>query len=65
MGFEIKLEPRDAWVGLFWDVKPRSAWATTEAPKTHELHLYICPVPFVVLHLWREHEPVDYYSTAG
>lgn len=34
----VKLEPRDAWVGLFWD-KRRDG-----------LHVYVCPVPFVVFH---------------
>lgn len=36
--FEAKLEPRDAWVGVFWDRR----W--------DGLHVYVCPVPFVVLH---------------
>jgi hypothetical protein len=38
MKFELKLEPRDAWVGVFWDRRPDG------------LHLYVCPVPFLVFH---------------
>lgn len=38
MKFEVKIEPRDAWVGLFWD------------RRADDLHIYVCPVPFVVFH---------------
>lgn len=38
MSFKMKIEPRDAWVGLFWD------------RRADGLHVYVCPVPFVVLH---------------
>lgn len=37
---EIKFEPRDLWVGLYWDRKRDS------------LHFYVCPVPTLVIHLW-------------
>jgi len=40
--FELLLEPRDAWVGLFWDRRPSA------------VHFYMCPAPFVVLHLWKD-----------
>jgi hypothetical protein len=36
--FEAKIEPRDAWIGLFWDRRPDG------------LHFFVCPLPFVVLH---------------
>jgi hypothetical protein len=36
--FSVKVEPRDAWVGLYWD------------RRRDGLHVYVCPVPFVVLH---------------
>jgi hypothetical protein len=36
--FEAKFEPRDAWVGLFWD------------RRVDGLHVYVCLVPFLVLH---------------
>lgn len=39
----LKLEPRDAWVGLFWD-KRRFCGRDS-------FHIYVCPVPFVVLHV--------------
>lgn len=36
--FEVKFEPRDVWVGLFWD------------RRLDGTHIYICPVPLLVLH---------------
>jgi len=39
MRFEFRIEPRDCWVGLFWDRRP-------------ELHLYVCPLPTVLFHWW-------------
>jgi hypothetical protein len=36
----IRFEPRDIWVGLFWD------------RRADGLHLYVCPLPCIVLH-WR------------
>lgn len=39
----LKLEPRDAWVGLFWDVQRFCGRET--------LHVYICAIPFVPLHI--------------
>lgn len=38
MTFEAKFEPRDIWVGLFWD------------RRIDGLHIYVCPVPLLVLH---------------
>jgi len=34
----LRFEPRDLWVGLFWDRRPDGT------------HYYICLVPCVVLH---------------
>lgn len=41
--YEIIFEPRDLRVGAFWD------------SKDGDLHLYVCPVPTLALHviLWR------------
>jgi hypothetical protein len=36
----IKFEPRDIWIGLFWDRRPDG------------LHIYVCPLPCLVIH-WR------------
>ena len=36
---ELKFEPRDLWVGLFWDRKPDG------------FHVFFCPVPTVAFHL--------------
>lgn len=60
----LKLEPRDAWIGLFWDVRPcrdyrvlRTLSLREGGPQfewfTHpsHLHVYICALPFVVLHI--------------
>ena len=38
--FYIKLEPRDIWIGLFWDRREDG------------FHIYICPIPMLVIH-WR------------
>lgn len=35
----IKLEPRDLWVGLYWDNKPQ--W----------FDVYICIIPVVPIHI--------------
>lgn len=37
---KLRFEPRDLWVGLFWDRRPDG------------LHVYVCLVPTIVLH-WR------------
>lgn len=34
----IRFEPRDIWVGLFWDRKGDGT------------HFYLCPLPCVVIH---------------
>lgn len=39
LDIEVLFEPRDAWVGLYWD-KRRDG-----------LHLYVCAVPFLPLHV--------------
>lgn len=38
---EARFEPRDVWVGLFWDKRPDG------------LHVYVCLVPLLVLHWHR------------
>lgn len=34
----IRFEPRDVWVGVFWDRQPDG------------LHVYVCPLPCLVMH---------------
>ena len=34
----IRFEPRDVWVGVFWDRRPDG------------LHVFACPVPCIVVH---------------
>lgn len=41
--FEMKWEPRDLWVGVFWDRK-------ITYYGTREFHLYVCPLPTVLFH---------------
>lgn len=38
MKIVLKVEPRDLWVGVFWD------------RRTDGLHVYVCLVPCIVLH---------------
>lgn len=38
----IKFEPRDVWVGWFWDRRPDG------------IHHYVCPLPMIVIH-WVSH----------
>ena len=42
MSISLKFEPRDIWIGLFWD-KRRDG-----------LHVYVCPIPLVVIHWHRK-----------
>jgi len=46
---EIALEPRDAWVGVFWKREPEYGLD----PRDSELHPYWCPLPCVLLHFVR------------
>lgn len=41
---ELKFEPRDLWVGVFWDRREDG------------LHVYACPLPAVVLHVSPDQE---------
>jgi hypothetical protein len=34
----VRVEPRDIWVGLFWDRRPDGT------------HFYVCPLPCLVIH---------------
>ncbi|HXI15233.1 MAG TPA: hypothetical protein VNM48_02595 [Chloroflexota bacterium] len=42
MSFDAKFEPRDLWVGVFWDRR--------KSGDTWQWHVYVCPVPMFVLH---------------
>jgi hypothetical protein len=39
----VGLEPRDLWVGLFWDAARHIGW--------RRLDVYVCVVPGLVVHL--------------
>jgi hypothetical protein len=43
MTIEVQYQPRDAWVGLYWDVQTSSSW--------RRLQLYLCAVPFLPIKL--------------
>lgn len=34
----IRFEPRDIWLGVFWDRRPDG------------VHIYVCPIPCIVVH---------------
>lgn len=39
MRIRFAIEPRDLWVGLFWD------------RRVDGLHLFVCPLPTVLVHV--------------
>jgi hypothetical protein len=41
---EILFEPRDIWIGVYW------TWRR-ETLDAHSLHVYICVVPMLPIHL--------------
>lgn len=47
---EIYVEWRDAWVGVYWTRKPADYW-TMRGHITTELHLYVCLVPCLPIHI--------------
>jgi hypothetical protein len=44
----LKFEPRDLWVGVFWDRKPKNA-----DPRLQYWDIYICLLPAVVIHIFQ------------
>jgi len=46
---EIKFEPRDLWIGIFWDRRP-------DPQGILRIEVWICPLPTLVIHLrfWPE-----------
>lgn len=58
----VELEPRDLWVGVFWDRRQR--WRTLpygRVQRQSTVHLYLCLLPCLPLHLawatgdWQDH----------
>jgi hypothetical protein len=43
---QCKFEPRDIWVGLYWNVEG-SPW-----PRCW--HFYICLLPCCLIHIWQQ-----------
>jgi hypothetical protein len=55
--WKLMFEPRDIWIGLFWDYQAecgQTVWCF------RTLHLYICIVPCLVLKIWQEPIGGDY-----
>lgn len=46
----LKWEPRDLWVGVFWDRRRADYWCDG-GHCIEDLHVYVCLVPCVVMHL--------------
>lgn len=42
----VTFEPRDLWVGVFWDRRRYIGGGTA-------LHVFVCPVPCIVFHFVR------------
>lgn len=42
---QLQWEPRDLWIGLFWRVNREMA------PPFYTLHIYLCLVPLIPLHV--------------
>lgn len=38
LAMTVRIEPRDCWIGVFWD------------RRADGLHVYVCPVPCLVFH---------------
>lgn len=45
---ETKIEWRDAWIGMFFDA---NQYVGFHGAMTRDLHVYVCPLPFCLLHL--------------
>lgn len=43
---ELIVEPRDLWIGLYWDRKRVDSW-------TKATHLHFCLIPMIVLHVFQ------------
>jgi hypothetical protein len=42
----VTFEPRDLWVGIYWDRDQ------SPANNRYELHLFICLIPTLPIHVW-------------
>jgi len=52
VNIQIQIEPRGIWVGLYWTVIKRRYWYTANiVEKLKYLHVYICLVPVIVIHI--------------
>lgn len=46
---EFKIEPRDLWMGLFWDARPDKRFHNISTR-----HFYICLFPTLLIHIFQE-----------
>jgi hypothetical protein len=50
VNIELKFEPRDLWVGLFWDRRSAGLWQPMRTE--YSTHFYVCVIPTLVVHVW-------------
>lgn len=46
--FKVIFEPRDVWIGCYWDWKREPDYTLTGGFSIRRLYLYFCLVPMVV-----------------
>lgn len=50
LALNVRFEPRDLWVGAYWQVDPITEYGTNVAVQEEWWHLYLCIVPLLPIH---------------